>query len=170
MDFSTTLLAAARAAAPGVHFLQGDLCKPAWLKSLPRSQYQGILCFAVLHHIPGADLRLRLLQQVRSLLPEGGWFVHSVWQFQNSPRLVERVLPWERAGLSADDLEPGDTLLDWRAAQPGAPSQTGLRYVHRFSRAELDELAEKAGFTVQESFESDGKGGRLGLYQIWRAG
>jgi hypothetical protein len=65
-------------------------------------------------------------------------------------------------------LEAGDTLLDWRFALPGQPEQNGLRYVHLFERAELAELAAAAGFTVVDEFESDGEGGRLGLYQAWR--
>ncbi|HWR65068.1 MAG TPA: hypothetical protein VN364_03015, partial [Bellilinea sp.] len=62
----------------------------------------------------------------------------------------------------------GDTLLDWRYALPGQPEQVGLRYVHLFSREELAELAAQAGFAVESEFESDGEGGRLGLYQAWR--
>ena len=45
----------------------------------------------------------------------------------------------------------------------------GLRYVHLYSRCELANLADQTGFSLLEEFESDGEGGRLGLYQIWRA-
>jgi len=51
---------------------------------------------------------------------------------------------------------------------PGQPEQIGLRYVHLFSRSELTELAAQAGFSIENEFESDGDGGRLGLYQAWR--
>jgi hypothetical protein len=122
-----------------------------------------ILAFAVLHHIPGAGKQRALLQTARSWLPPGARLVHSVWQFQNSPRLLARVLPWETIGVSAADLDPGDTLLDWR--QGGR----GLRYVHLFNEAELSALAAETGFRIIETFLSDGEGGRLGLYQIWEA-
>jgi hypothetical protein len=89
-------------------------------------------------------------------------FVHSEWQFLNSERLRSRIQPWQAAGLSEDDVEPGDYLLDWR--QGGQ----GLRYVHHFSLEELAELADATGFQIAESFHSDGDGARLGLYQIWR--
>jgi len=39
--------------------------------------------------------------------------------------------------------------------------------VHTFNEAGLTHLAEAAGFTVQESFYSDGKSGDLALYQVW---
>jgi SAM-dependent methyltransferase len=129
----------------------------------------GALAFAVLHHLPGMELRRRVLLQVHDLLVPGGWFIHSEWQFQHSPRLMARRLPWTRLGLQVGDLEEGDTLLDWRHASCGQAEQVGLRYVHLFSRAELQELAALSGFRIAEEFESDGKGGNLGLYQVWRS-
>ena len=55
--------------------------------------FDGVLCFAALHHLPGEELRARVAQQVRVLLPEGGLFIHSNWQFQHSPKLMARVQP-----------------------------------------------------------------------------
>ena len=118
----------------------------------------------------GSDEKLQptlQLQETASLLPAGGVFIFSVWQFQHSPRLLERIQPWSAAGLTDADLEEGDTLLDWRARLPGQPEQSGLRYVHQFSEGELAELASGCGMQRLEAFESDGEGGRLGLYQVW---
>jgi hypothetical protein len=81
----------------------------------------------------------------------------------NSSRWRERVQPWERIEMSAAEVEPGDALLDWRSGG------FGLRYVHLFSEEELAWLAQKTGYTVIDTFFSDGEGGKLGLYQIWRA-
>ena len=151
-------------------FRQADLAKSDWAESLPLKTWEAITCFAVLHHMPGIELRTRLLQQIRLLLAEEGRLVHSVWQFQHSPRLLERRIPWERVGLSTLDLEEGDTLLDWRYALPGQPEQVGLRYVHLFTQKELADLATACGFEILDEYESDGAGGRLGLYQIWACG
>jgi hypothetical protein len=81
---------------------------------------------------------------------------------------MARRLPWSSAGVDERALEPGDTLLDWRFALPGQAETSGLRYVHLFSREELDELAAQAGFHVLETFASDGQGGSLSLYQCWQ--
>ena len=78
-----------------------------------------------------------------------------------SPRLQARVVPWEAIGLSQEEVEPGDYLLDWRRGG------IGLRYVHHFNEEELQNLATKAGYQIVETFYSDGEGGRLGLYQVW---
>ena len=163
LDFSPILLQQAAAGQPSnFHYLRADLSTEDWEAPMAGSQSDFILALAVLHHLPGIDLQLQVLLKVRSLLARRGRFIHSEWQFLNSPRLKARLQPWEVVGLSARDVDPGDYLLDWR--QGG----TGLRYVHHFSEAELEELAAKAGFTVIETFLSDGENHRLGLYQVWR--
>lgn len=160
LDFSLPLLKDAES-QPGafpVNFRAVDLTSDF---SLPTSHFSLITAFAVLHHIPGAELRLNILQKARALLAPGGKFIHSEWQFLNSPKLVARIQPWERVNLSAAEVDAGDTLLDWRSGG------TGLRYVHHFSEPELSQMAAESGFRVDETFLSDGKEGRLGLYQIW---
>jgi SAM-dependent methyltransferase len=163
LDISSTLLEQASAGqSPSYHFLQADLSSTDWEASLQGEQFDCVLAFAVLHHLPGAQLRMQVLCKVRSLLQQGGRFIHSEWQFLNSPRLKSRIQPWEALGLSESDVDPGDYLLDWR--QGGQ----GLRYVHHFSEAELERLAEAAGFGAIQSFLSDGENSRLGLYQVWQ--
>jgi hypothetical protein len=81
---------------------------------------------------------------------------------------VARIQPWSLVGLLQEDVEEGDTLLDWRHQLTGQKEEPGLRYVHLFSRTELLKLAETCGFEIIDEFESDGAGERLGLYQVWR--
>ena len=147
----------------GFQFLQGDLADPGWDSPLVGMDFAGILAFAVLHHLPGKELRIGVMKQVRSLLPEGGWFIHSEWQFQHSPRLMARRLPWETIDLSRDDVDEGDTLLDWRHALPGQEKKVGLRYVHLFSQEELSVLAEGSGFEIIEEFFVGRQRGEAGI-------
>ena len=163
VDFSPPLLEQASIGqSSNFRFVQADLSGTDWDAPLQGERYDAVLLFAVLHHIPGDELRLRLLRKVKPLLAPGGRFIHSEWQFLNSPRLAARIQPWESIGLSEKDVDQGDYLLDWR--QGG----TGLRYVHHFTEPELHGLAEAAGFEVVESFLSDGENSRLGLYQVWQ--
>ncbi len=162
LDFSLPLLRDAEA-QPGdfpVNFRAVDLTSPNW--SLSADYCSLVTAFAVLHHIPSRELRLNLLRQVHNLLSSGGRFIHSNWQFLNSEKLKGRIQPWKTIGLSAADVDDGDYLLDWRAGG------SGLRYAHHFSAEELSQLAAETGFGVQESFLSDGKNGRLALYQVWK--
>jgi SAM-dependent methyltransferase len=163
LDFSVPLLADARFLPDSfpARFLQVDLTSD-WAFNIQRSTFNVLTAFAVLHHIPSRALRLPLIETVKKLLAPNGQFLLSNWQFLNSHKLRGRVQPWERIGLSARDVDEGDYLLDWRRGGEG------LRYVHQFSEDELTELAASTGFEVAETFYSDGEGGRLGLYQVWK--
>jgi SAM-dependent methyltransferase len=166
LDFSLPLLREAELQAKGasVRFMEADLTRLPVLKDqLPAGEWSLVTAFAVLHHIPSQALRLEVLQAIRSLLQAGGRFIHSNWQFLNSPRLRARIQPWEAAAVSRSQVEAGDYLLDWRSGGHG------LRYVHHFSEEELQALAEASGFEVGEVFYSDGETGNLGLYEVWRA-
>jgi len=144
-------------------FIQRDLAAPDWDASIPHSPFEVVLAFAVLHHLPSHSLRRQILLKSRSLLEPAGVFIHSEWQFLNSPRLKARIQPWESIQVKPQDVDPNDYLLDWRRGG------YGFRYVHHFNQKELDELAQGTGFTIRHTFHSDGKGGNLGLYQIWEA-
>ncbi len=163
LDSSSRLLAIARqnAAAPWAKFGLADLAAPDWAATLGMS-FDQAFAFAILHHLPGEDTRLRFARQACEALNPGGRFALSVWDFMQSKRLRARVLPWQTVGIDERDLEPGDFLLDWRRGG------SGLRYVHHLSEDELTALAQATGFNITEAYRSDGKGGRLGLYQVWQ--
>jgi tRNA (uracil-5-)-methyltransferase TRM9 len=166
VDLSPTLLEVARHGwedAPAT-FLCADLASADWDKEIVASQLQPfdmVTAFATLHHIPGQEMRIILLDKVHALLKTGGRFVHSEWQFMNSEKLKKRIQPWREAGIASEDVDDGDALLDWRSGG------RGLRYVHHFNEAELQVLAGASHFRVGVTFYSDGADGRLGLYQVW---
>jgi SAM-dependent methyltransferase len=174
LDFSLSLLAEAKSppsSFPAI-FAEADLTTD-WETVVENElakrgpgdeigQFELITSFATLHHIPSLELRTRFIKKVGAFLLPQGCFIHSNWQFLNSPRLRERVQTWSEVGLTESDVDPGDYLLDWRAGG------RGLRYVHHFSEAELAEMAAGSGFHILETFYSDGKEGNLAIYQIWR--
>ena len=176
IDFSSPLLeeaekSLAQSGAPAgfaVRFQKAVLTDADWSNGLEQSKYEGVLAFSVLHHIPGSETRTRLLQQIAYLIKPGGIFIHSEWQFQNSPKLLARVQPWSLAGIDEVDVEEGDTLLDWRHKAAHQVEGSGLRYVHLFNREELSALAQAEGFTIVDEYMSDGAGENLGLYQVWK--
>src|SRR5688572_19164213 len=166
VDFSLPLLRDAETLPEdfSARFVQADLAQLSAF-SIQLSVAGGwsiVTAFAVLHHIPSYELRLSILRIVRQLIKDDGLFIHSNWQFMNSVKLKARIQPWEATAVPASVVDSGDYLLDWRSGG------NGLRYVHHFDEKELDELAKASGFRVSKTFYSDGAGGRLGLYQIWR--
>ena len=167
-DMSEGLLSEAQSLLGGANqgiftFQQSDLTTPGWEQALPSSPFDWLVSFAVFHHLPGKDLRHGIIRAMTRLVTPESRVAVSVWQWQNSPRLHKHVIPWSEVGLTDSDVDEGDVLLDWRAAD-----QVGVRYVHTFSENDLTALAESAGFKVLESFYSDGKPGNLALYQIWQ--
>lgn len=164
IDFSPELLAQARlveSLKEHSEFVLADLTRLEEDVSLQDGIFDVALAFAVFHHLPGKETRWRLLEVIRRILKPDGQLLLSNWQFLNSPRLSNRIQPWETIGLSSLEVETGDYLLDWRRGG------TGLRYAHQFTPDELFSLAGESGFKVVETFFSDGEAGKLGLYQVW---
>jgi SAM-dependent methyltransferase len=176
LDFSDVLLDKARAGLAQGHipdtisfeFEKVNLIELDWIKSVGKEYWDGVLAFAVLHHIPDMELRASILKAVHAALKPGGILVHSEWQFHNSEKWMMRRQPWSLVGIDAKDIDIGDTLLDWRHIMTGQTEKVGLRYVHLFSKNELTVLAFHTGFKLIDEFESDGEGGNLGIYQIWQ--
>ncbi len=177
LDLSEELLAAARIKAPRENFTfgQADLTAKGLVEhpAIREQQFDIVVTFACLHHIPSRELRLQMLNQVGRVLktptaggfetrPYGGKFIISNWQFLNSTKLTARIQPWESAELAEKDVDPGDYLLDWRGGG------LGLRYVHHFDLMELEGLAKEAGFSIEETYSADGDTGNLALYQVWK--
>lgn len=166
LDFSPPLLNEAQreAFAFPVEFVRADIAELSMIRGgLPvTGGWSWITAFAVLHHLPGTQLRLALLRNVHGLLLDDGVFVLSCWQFLSSPRLKRRIQPWESAAITPEDLDTNDYLLDWRVGR------RGLRYIHHFDELELAELARLSGFDIVETFYSDGENHRLSLYEVWK--
>lgn len=170
LDASAGLLAAAGQTIRGLagvraHLVMADVTRPEWMAALPPisavgGPFDAIYVLALLHHLPGFELRAAVLRQAGRLLAPGGALIITYWQFLDEPRWQERVLPWETVGLTAGDVETGDALLDWRRDGPG------LRYVHHVSPAEAGDLARAAGLQVSETYHADGHSKRLNLFQI----
>lgn len=163
LDSSQALLETARGQSthPQARFICADLADSGWADPID-GPFPLILAFAVLHHIPDGDLRMRVIKQVHALLKPKGTLILSCWNFLQSERLRARIVPWDQIGLRKEQVDPGDYLLDWRRGG------YGLRYVHAFTQSSMRALADHGGFSVVESYTSDGKGGNLGLYQHWQ--
>ena len=141
-------------------FLQADLADPAWTQVLGREEphFQAVVCLATLQHLPGYELRRRVVRDLARLSQEV--VILSFWQFLEAARFRAKLLDWSTVGLSPQDVEPGDALLPWQQG-PYA-----VRYVHQVDRTELERLAQDAGLRIRQTFRADGKEGNLNLYAV----
>lgn len=171
LDAAPELIELARGLAAGLAritavFGVADVARPGWrrvLESLhppPAADFDRVVCLALLHHIPGFDLRVQVLREMAGLLAPGGRLILSTWQFLDSPRLRRRLVDWAEAGVLQEALEPGDYLLDW---QRGG---RGLRYCHLVDKEELARLAAASGLAVRETFRAGGREGNLSLFAV----
>jgi tRNA (uracil-5-)-methyltransferase TRM9 len=141
-------------------FLVADMVEPDWTRKLTSASFDCVLLLAVLHHIPGGDVRTRILRQARELLAPQGRIVVSTWQFMDNERMQKKIVPWSVAGIDERELEPGDTLLNWKRGG------MGLRYCHWISEDEMLALAVQAGLNIMETFRTGGREGNLSLYGV----
>jgi len=137
-----------------------DIAQPHWSLFIGSLSIDTVVCLAVLHHIPGFDLRARVLREMAGLLASGGRVILSTWQFLDSPRLRRKIVDWSEAGIASEALEPGDYLLDW---QRGG---RGLRYVHLVDETEVERLAAASRLRVCETFRAGGREGNLSLVAV----
>lgn len=181
LDASPVLLARARRdpPVPGCRLLRLDLVEDSLAAALGEERFHLVALYGILHHLPGEDLRHRLLGELAQRLLPGGLLALSLWRFgapeQLTRRYRRRLMPWSElppdlaAGVAARevDLEPGDFLLRW-----GDGGSAALRYCHFTDEAEegrlLAALTPKMVLPPLERFEADGREGGLNRYLVLR--
>jgi len=132
VDGSAGLLARARVNFPKQAFQQADL---AVFQTDTKCNL--IACIAVLHHLPSAEDRLKVLQNLHASLADGGQIFLTAWNLWQ-PRYFKYVLESYLVGTPRDCKIPFQNKID--------------RFVHACTASELLSLAEQAGFSHIEVF------------------
>ncbi len=131
-------------------FRVADVTAPGWSTFLQeRAPFDLVLALAVLHHLPGFELRRALLRDLHARLRPGGVLLMSNWQFTRNERLRRKIVPWQTLGVEENGLEPGDALLDWKRGGKG------YRYVHLLTEGEVESLAEQSNYQVVQQFYAE---------------
>ncbi|MEN8185050.1 MAG: class I SAM-dependent methyltransferase [Myxococcota bacterium] len=172
VDASEALLAEPRArhaGRPGFRFVTHDFVLRGLGEVLDRERFRVVLLLGMLHHVPGAATRARLLGECVAHLAPGGLLVLTLWRFERLERLRRRIVPWEeivrRGGPTLDpaQLEPGDHLLRF------GPKEGPLRYCHAFAEEESRELLSGLPLEGVDDWLADGETGDLNRWVLLRA-
>lgn len=146
----------------------GGLIAGAPLRELHHApQADMAVSFGFLHHVPGEELRVRVLEGLVDAVRSGGCVAVSLWQFMNNPALaakahVTHAQASEALGLAEDAFDEGDYLLGWKNVE-GA-----WRYCHHFSDEEVNRLVAAVSSRARliDAFEADGRTGAMNKYLV----
>lgn len=165
-DSSSTLLAIAQQKLKGLNNLSLNTSQQDLVEDLisnrnsQLTQYDLVVAFGVLHHIPSNDLRQKFMEQIANSLTPNGVAIFSLWNFIEIPNLMARAVSPEQFGFSSSDLEKNDYFLTWERGP-----QT-IRYCHYTDPQEIKESLKKAALLPIKTFFADGKNHQLNHYII----
>ena len=126
-----------------------------------KGNYDLVVLFGVMHHIPSFNLRVRLIQTLFKKLTPKGLLVFTSWQFANHERFQNRFVSPSTVNIDNHELEENDYILDWRR---GAKA---YRYCHHLNEKEIESILKQLpAKTGAEQYYADGKSNDLNLYTV----
>ncbi|MBE2183081.1 MAG: methyltransferase domain-containing protein [Anaerolineae bacterium] len=135
-------------------FIQGDIVSG----EIPEIEADCVALFGVLHHIPGRDRRLALVQTLAKRVRPGGILAFACWRFYEYERFRKHLQPMPEGW----QVEAGDYLLNW------GKHETALRYCHYADDAEIAELVKAAGLNQIAAYRADGFSNAINAYRLLR--
>jgi alkylated DNA repair protein alkB family protein 8 len=140
IDFSEGLVGVAHARyreRPQTEFVVGD----ALALPFRDDSFDNTVSFAVLHHIPSREYRVRFLREAARVTKPGGFIILTAWNVWHSrPRIVLEFALKKLLGGTHTDF--GDAILDFG-------KEKNARYVHALSMREIRSLVHEAGLTLE---------------------
>lgn len=136
LDYSAGLLKEARLLHPDGLFTEGD----ATQLPFPDRSFDIAFAFAVIHHIPGHELRKQFVREVARILTPGSTLILTAWDLEGTGR-------WRYLRSYLNSLNPF-TTLDAGDIMLTFGKEKRKRYLHAFSQRALRLLLEQNGFTI----------------------
>ena len=137
-DNSEKLIAIAKKTYPSATFLVADTLQLPF----PSGSFDKIYSIAVLHHIPSGELRHQFIQEAKRVLKPDGLLILTVWDLWRGRGRKLNFKYGILKILRLSRLDFKDVFVPW--------AKKYQRYVHCFTKKELVNLTEKAGFQVKE--------------------
>lgn len=148
VDSSESLINISKKRFPQYTFQVVDVLE---LDRLKEKGFNYVFCIAVLHHLPGRDLRIRSLRQIRDKLSPEGKIVISVWNLWAQKKMRKRIVRFFLLKmLGKNKMDLGDITFDWKDNNKGITSK---RYYHAFTKRELRKVVKKGGLTPKKIYK-----------------
>jgi tRNA (uracil-5-)-methyltransferase TRM9 len=134
-----------------------------------KTEFNCIVIFGVIHHIPSHNLRQSFLRQVSQLLSQDGVLIFTTWEYADSQRLSKRIINSKSTAgqiilkelkISSDELESGDNIIDW------IKGIESYRYSHSFTESEVLGLVQNTKMEILKIFYSDGRSSKRNKYYV----
>ena len=120
------------------------------LDKLPEKDFDYVFCIAVLHHLPGEDLRVEALKQMEDKLKPNGKIILTVWNLWRRPKFRKLIFKYGLLKLlGRNKMDFGDILFSWKNNRGERISR---RYYHACRQAELGKNAAKAGLRPEKQY------------------
>jgi tRNA (uracil-5-)-methyltransferase TRM9 len=148
-------------------------------------QFDLIVSFGVLHHIPSTELRSKFFHQAAKLLAKGGYVCFSTWNFLGIDPESKRVIFDVNSEVDGElisyleefkhvkDLvfEVSDLLKEWKSGDYLLSWKRGteaIRFAHDYTREEVENLAQESGLSIVNTWTADGPGNKGNEYYLMR--
>jgi len=150
-----------------LRWLEFDATSNDLEEALVPNQYDLVVAFGLLHHIPSLEHRKKLISYLSDRTNANGILAFTIWRFNESNRFREKVIPWEDYNheavekIDVHELEKGDYLLSFGDRDGAA------RYCHALDKNEIEALTEPLGLKRLAQFTADGKTNDLNEYHVF---
>jgi SAM-dependent methyltransferase len=159
VDYNEDFIRIAKAKYPQYKFEVGDVQNLA----IPVESFDAVTLIAVLNHLPGDELKKRVLANAASYLKPGGCLLMTNWDLWNWSGKKSIRAFWqdqllltnagfaEKYGVEKSELGYRDVITLW---QTGDGQKIAQLYYYAFTRRELDKLIESVGLKIVKSIKT----------------
>jgi ubiquinone/menaquinone biosynthesis C-methylase UbiE len=165
IDSSEKLVSIAKFNYPDNKFIVGDVLN---LNQMPEKEFDFVYSIAVLHHIPGEDLRIKALEQMGKKLKPGGKLIITVWNMWQHKKFFKPIFKTELLKILKKmfrrffqiylkkSRDPELALLasgDFGDILFKGFKQESERYYHAFTMGELRRIIEKTPLKQEKLYK-----------------
>ncbi len=127
-----------------VNFIVGDILD---LGKIPQIGFNYVFCVAVLQHIPGRDLQVTALKQLKNKVNNNDKIIITVWNLWSQMKYKKLIYKFALLRLiGKNKMAFGDIVFN-------GFNQKSKRYYHAFRMGELKRIIKKSGLKIERIYK-----------------